>query len=305
MGVWPAPKVSSLAKERLKRLLPIAAFLVFLTLETHAAPKSDLWERWTAHQPEGTLAPDYQVWSDFLRRYLDTSNPDGIHRVDYDGVTSEDEEGLKQYLLRLQKISVSRLSRIQQLPYWINLYNAITVHLILEHYPLDSIVDIRYEFFDFGPWDEKLLQIEDEEVSLNDIEHRILRPIWKDPRLHYALNCASLGCPNLQPESFHPGNVESLLNSGARDYINHPRGLRFENDDDLVLSKIYDWYADDFGDHEKELLQHLMRYAIRSTKTRLESFDGDIDYEYDWDLNGLSRKGCRSPSQNHPTRVIL
>ena len=83
--------------------------------------------------------------------------------------------------------------------------------------------------------------------------------------------------------------MESLLNSGARDYINHPRGLRFENDDDLLLSKIYDWYADDFGDHEKELLQHLMRYANQSTKPRLESFDGDIDYEYDWDLNGLSR----------------
>ena len=212
MGVWPAPKVSSLAKERLKRLLPIAAFLVFLTLETHAAPKSDLWDRWTAHQPESTLVPDYQIWSDFLRRYLDTSNSDGIHRVDYAGVTAEARESLKQYLLRLQKIPVSRLSRIQQLPYWINLYNAFTVHLILEHYPLDSIVDIRYGFFDFGPWDEKLLQIEDEEVSLNDIEHRILRPIWKDPRLHYALNCASLGCPNLQPKSFHPGNLESLLN---------------------------------------------------------------------------------------------
>ena len=289
MGVWPAPKVSSLAKERLKRLLPIAVFLVFLTLETHAAPKSDLWDRWTAHQPESSLAPDHQLWSDFLRRYLDTSNSDGIHRVDYAGVTAEDREGLKQYLLRLQKIPVSRLSRIQQLPCWINLYNAFTVHLILEQYPLDSIVDIRYGFFDFGPWDEKLLQIEDEEVSLNDIEHRILRPIWKDPRLHYALNCASLGCPNLQPESFHPGNVESLLNSGARGYINHPRGLRFENEDDLLLSKIYDWYADDFGDNEKELLQHLMRYVNRSTKTRLESFDGDIDYEYDWDLNGLSR----------------
>ena len=289
MGVWPAPKVSSLAKERLKRLLPIAAFLVFLTLETHAAPKSDLWDRWTAHQPESTLAPDYQIWSDFLRRYLDTSNSDGIHRVDYAGVTAEDREGLKQYLLRLQKIPVSRLSRIQQLPYWINFYNAFTVHLILEYYPLDSIVDIRYGFFDFGPWDEKLLQIEDEEVSLNDIEHRILRPIWKDPRLHYALNCASLGCPNLQPESFHPGNVESLLNSGARDYISHPRGLRFENENDLVISKIYDWYADDFGDNEKELLQHLMRYANQSTKTRLKSFDGDIDYEYDWVLNGLSR----------------
>ncbi|MDP6206404.1 MAG: DUF547 domain-containing protein, partial [SAR324 cluster bacterium] len=83
----------------MKRLLSIAAFLVFLTLETHAAPKSDLWDRWTAHQPESSLAPDHQLCSDFLRRYLDTSNSDGIHRVDYAGVTPEGREGLKQYLL--------------------------------------------------------------------------------------------------------------------------------------------------------------------------------------------------------------
>ena len=289
MGVWPAPNLSSLAKERLKRLLPVAAFLVFVALETQATPKSDLWDRWTAHQPGSTLVPDHQAWSDFLGRYLVTSALDGINRVDYAGVTAEDRDRLKQYLLRLQEIPVSRLSRVQQLPYWINLYNAFTVHLVLEHYPLDSIVDIRFGFFDFGPWDEKLLRIEGEEVSLNDIEHRILRPIWKDPRLHYALNCASLGCPNLQPKAFNSENVESLLSSGARGYINDSRGMRFEDEDKLVLSKIYDWYGVDFGDDEKKLLQHPMRYANRSTKTRLKSFDGDIDYEYDWDLNGLSR----------------
>ena len=80
-----------------------------------------------------------------------------------------------------------------------------------------------------------------------------------------------------------------MLSSGARGYINDSRGMRFEDEDKLVLSKIYDWYGVDFGDDEKKLLQHLMRYANRSTKTRLKSFDGDIDYEYDWDLNGLSR----------------
>ena len=275
----------------MKRLLPVAAFLVFVALETQATPKSDLWDRWTAHQPGSTLVPDHQAWSDFLGRYLVTSALDGINRVDYAGVTAEDRDRLKQYLLSLQEIAVSRLSRVQQLPYWINLYNAFTVHLVLEHYPLDSIVDIRFGFFDFGPWDEKLLRIEGEEVSLNDIEHRILRPIWKDPRLHYALNCASLGCPNLQPKAFNSENVESLLSSGARGYINDSRGMRFEDEDKLVLSKIYDWYGVDFGDDEKKLLQHLMRYANRSTKTRLKSFDGDIDFEYDWDLNSFPRKG--------------
>ena len=275
----------------MKRLLPVAAFLVFVALETQAAPKSDLWDRWTAHQPGSTLVPDHQAWSDFLGRYLVTSALDGINRVDYAGVTAEDRDRLKQYLLRLQEIPVSRLSRVQQLPYWINLYNAFTVHLVLEHYPLDSIVDIRFGFFDFGPWDEKLLRIEGEEVSLNDIEHRILRPIWKDPRLHYALNCASLGCPNLQPKAFNSENVESLLSSGARGYINDSRGMRFEDEDKLVLSKIYDWYGVDFGDNDKELLQHLMFYAKPEMNKRLLAFSGDIDFEYDWDLNSFPRKG--------------
>ena len=196
-----------------------------------------------------------------------------------------------QYILMLQDVSVTRLSRVQQLPYWINLYNAFTVHLVLEHYPLDSIVDIRFGFFDFGPWDEKLLRIEGEEVSLNDIEHRILRPIWKDPRLHYALNCASLGCPNLQPKAFNSENVESLLSSGARGYINDSRGMRFEDEDKLVLSKIYDWYGVDFGDDEKKLLQHMMFYAKPKMNKRLLAFSGDIDFEYDWDLNSFPRKG--------------
>ena len=126
---------------------------------------------------------------------------------------------------------------------------------------------------------------------MNDIEHRVLRPIWKDPRLHYALNCASLGCPNLQPKAFNSVNVESLLASGARDYINHSRGMRFEDEDKLVLSKIYDWYGVDFGDDEKELLQHLMFYAKPEMNKRLLAFSGDIDFEYDWDLNSFPRKG--------------
>ena len=101
-----------------------------------------------------TLVPDHQACSDFLNRYLVTATVDGIHRVDYDAVTAEDYENLRQYFLSLQDILVTGLSRAQQLPYWINLYNAFTVHLIVEHSPLDSILEIRFDFFDFGPWDE-------------------------------------------------------------------------------------------------------------------------------------------------------
>ena len=120
---------------------------------------------------------------------------------------------------------------------------------------------------------------------------RGLRPIWKDARLHYALNCASLGCPDLQPTAFNPQNVELLQAFGARDYISHPRGMRFEVEDELVLSRIYDWYGVGLGGDEKELLQHLMLYVQPRMKKRLADFSGDIDYEYDWDLNIFPRKG--------------
>ena len=85
------------------------------------------------------------------------------------------------------------------------------------------------------------------EVSLNDIEHRILRPIWKDARIHYAVNCAAVGCPNLRRTAFTGDNAESLLELAARDYVNNPRGARFDDGGGLVVSSLYSWYREDFG----------------------------------------------------------
>jgi len=149
-----------------------------------------------------------------------------------------------------------------------------------------SIKDISFGFFSFGPWDEKLLQVEGEPISLNDIEHRILRPIWRDPRLHYAISCASLGCPNLEQVAFTPENTATLLDSGARAFVNHPRGVRFADDDELVLSTIYDWFDEDFGGNEAGVLAHIKQFANPELRKQLDAFDGDIEYEYDWRLNG-------------------
>ena len=134
--------------------------------------------------------------------------------------------------------------------------------------------------------DEKLLQVEGEPISLNDIEHRILRPIWRDPRLHYAISCASLGCPNLEQVAFTPENTATLLDSGARAFVNHPRGVRFADDDELVLSTIYDWFDEDFGGNEAGVLAHIQQFANPELRKQLDEFDGDIEYEYDWRLNG-------------------
>lgn len=272
---------------RLISLLSIV--LVLGVAHVSAAPKADLWPRWQTHDPASTLSVDHAPWTDFLQKNLILHQAEGVHKVRYGAVTPEDHQALKTYLGGLQQTAISRYSKAEQQAFWVNLYNAATVDLILDHYPVESIRDISFGLLSFGPfslgpWNEPLLEVEGVALTLNDIEHRILRPIWRDPRLHYALNCASLGCPDLKQVAFSPENTAFLLDSSARSFINHPRGVRFE-EGDLVLSTIYDWFDEDFGGSEEGVLAHLKQFANPELRKRLEEFDGDIEYDYDWNLN--------------------
>jgi hypothetical protein len=276
----------------MKRLiiLSLVAFVLYKTSGI-AAPKSELWPRWQTHNAENREVIDHSAWGIILKKYLVTSQlptessaPVGINLLQYGGVSKIDYGLLKNYLTTLEGISISSFSRPEQRAFWINLYNAATVNLILEHYPVESITNISFSFFSFGPWDEELLTIEGEELSLNDIEHRILRPIWQDPRIHYALNCASMGCPNLQPLAFTAKNTDSLLETGASEYINHPRGAKTE-DKKLWLSKIFEWYQDDYGGNEAGVLIHIQKYAKENLANSLYEDELEIEYHYDWRLN--------------------
>ncbi|MEF8943553.1 MAG: DUF547 domain-containing protein [Desulfohalobiaceae bacterium] len=263
--------------------------LLLLALPTLllAAPKADLWDYWTEHDPDSSISVDHSPWSAFLQRSV-TQGPKGINRVDYGAVTAEDRNSLGNYLERLTRTKVRSMSRASQKPFWINLYNALTVQVILDHYPVDSIqdIDISPGFFSSGPWGKKLVTIEGKELSLDDIEHRILRPIWEDPRIHYAVNCAALGCPNLQTEAFTAENIEGLLDQGARAYVNHPRGVTIE-DANLMVSSIYAWFQEDFGGNESGVIEHLMRYAEPELKKKLQGLSTIDDDRYDWSLNDV------------------
>ncbi|WP_420404003.1 DUF547 domain-containing protein [Nisaea sp.] len=269
-------------------------FLAFVVLASImngsalAAPKADLWERWAAQDPESDIVPDHAVWDAFLSRYVRTG-ADGIARVIYGAVTEADRAALRSYVSTLVATPVSRLSRREQLPFWVNLYNALTVGLILEHYPVASIrdIDISPGFFADGPWGKTLVAIEGEDISLDDIEHRILRPVWRDPRIHYAVNCASLGCPDLQAKAMTSANAELFLEDGATAYINHPRGARIEGGK-LIVSSIYDWFEEDFGDSDAGVIAHLKRYAKDDLAMALESVTRISDDAYDWRLNDVS-----------------
>ena len=264
-------------------ILPLSAFNA---LEALFAPSADLWPRWEAHDPDATAIIDHAAWDALLATYLQ-GDATGLNRFAYGRVSEADKTALRSYLDALAAVPISRYSRAEQRAYWLNLYNALTVQVILDHYPTDSILDIDISpgLFADGPWDKELITVEGEKISLNDIEHRILRPIWDDPRIHYGVNCASVGCPNLQDTAFTAANSERLLEQGAKSYINDPRGVRVENGD-LIVSSIYVWFAEDFGRSDAQIIAHLKQYAEPDLATALSGVSEITDHVYDWTLNG-------------------
>ena len=261
-----------------------------------AAPKPDLWERWTAHDANSSAAIDHSAWNDLLTRYLEPGS-DGINRFAYARLQNADadRQNLRNYLDTMSTIEISNYNRDQQRAYWINLYNAITIDVVVSSYPVESIRDIRGGFFSAGPWGLKLIKVENEELTLDDIEHRILRPIWKDPRVHYAVNCASIGCPNLQAQAFTADNTESLLQQGAVAFVNHPRGARVTAGK-LHVSSIYDWFDVDFGGTDAGVISHLREYANADLKAALDRVDKIHNDSYDWSINAAVEPGANRSS---------
>ena len=252
-----------------------------------AAPASALLEFWNASDETRTETIDHSVWQNLLTAYL-SSHPSGVNRFDYAALkaNAEDTAKLAGYLAYLQAHDPRAYARAEQKAYWINFYNALTVQVVVNAYPVDSIRDIHESWIPLsGPWDDVYAQVAGQKLTLNNIEHGILRPIWRDNRIHYAVNCASYGCPNQSTTVFTAANTEALLDAGARDYINHPRGVDFVDDDFLVISSIYDWYSVDFGNSQETVLAHLIQYAEAGLAARLKGFAGSVDYEYDWNLN--------------------
>ncbi|MDA0999139.1 MAG: DUF547 domain-containing protein [bacterium] len=250
-----------------------------------AAPKAELWGKWLAHAPASAVRVDHAAWGKFLAVYL-IRGSDGINRFAYGKVTGGDRKILEEYIARLASAPVRRLNRKEQLAFWINLYNALTVRVILDHYPTGSILKISISpgWFSVGPWGKKLIEIEGEKLSLDDIEHRILRPIWKDPRIHYAVNCASIGCPNLAAKPYLAESADAMLTEGAQAYVNHPRGARIA-EGGLLVSSIYHWYKSDFGGDDAGVIRHLKKYAAPALRRRLGKIEEIADHGYDWALN--------------------
>jgi len=273
--------------------ITLSILLLGLAFESQSAPKAELWDRWLAHDAQSEETINHHAWSQLLNKYV-VEGQDNLNRVAYQQVTHQDKYALKQYIKNISKRPISRFNRQQQRAFWINLYNALTVDIILDHYPVKSILEIKLSsgLFTRGPWKKKIVTIEEEELSLDDIEHRILRPIWQDPRTHYAVNCASIGCPNLSKQAFTAQNMDEQLNRAAESYINHPRGAEI-NKGKLVVSSIYEWFKEDFEGDDQGVIRHLKQYAKPELLKQLVTIQRIDDDQYDWQLNEYNVRATR------------
>ena len=238
-------------------------FLVFM-LHSFGPEAKDL-----RPEPDQTQnPPSHLEWDRLLRKHV---GPEGW--VDYRGFTT-DREALVAYLETLSNHAPSeQWSREAELAYYINLYNAATILLILEQYPLESIRDIS------RPWGKKRIQIGDQRFSLSEIEHGILRKMG-EPRIHFALNCASFSCPKLQPQAYMEETLEAQLERATRDFINDSSRNDLSNGQ-ARLSRIFKWYQKDFSTGGTTLIGFINRYLDEPLPAATR-----VSYlPYDWSLN--------------------
>lgn len=268
------------------KLFFIFIALITFTPSVSAAPEAIPIDHWRANNSASTQQIDHQPFTDLLQKYRYRGD-DQIARFAYDKVSVSDQQKLSRYLEQLQAITVRDLSRDVQYAFWVNLYNSLTLKVILDHYPLTTIRDINISpgLFTSGPWDAKLVTIEGQKLSLNDIEHGILRPLWQDPRSHYVLNCASLGCPDLPAKALTPAMLDPFLEQAAKTFINHPRAIKVTQSGDVIVNSIYSWFAADFGTSDQNILTHIRRYAAAPLIEKLKGKIEIDDDHYAWQLN--------------------
>lgn len=210
----------------------------------------------------------HDAWDQLLRKYVTSTG-----NVNYSGFKA-DEAQLDAYLKSLADNPIQDgWSRGKKMAYWINAYNAFTVKLIVQNYPVSSITKLHGG----KPWDHKWINLGGKTYTLNNIENDILRPVYKDARIHFAVNCAAKSCPPLLNRAWTASNLEANFEKQAKAFINSSKFNSIEANS-IKVSKIFEWYAKDFGN----LVDYLNKYST----TKIDA-NAQIGYkEYDWALNG-------------------
>ncbi len=229
---------------------------------------------------------DHSEWTALVKKYVDA---DGL--VDYKGFMTE-KDALQKYLDKLSaNAPAKKWSDNDKIAYWLNAYNAFTVKYILDNYPVKSIKDLGADnpiMFVNTAWDKKFFEIEGRKTSLNNIEQRILRQNFKEPRIHFALNCASMSCPKLRKEAYEGSKLDAQLTEQTKEFLNDENRNQLKAKDQKV-SAIFDFYTKDFtGWSGKSLVDYINTYA--ATKLKPDAGQKVQYMNYDWSLNEQGKK---------------
>lgn len=267
---------------------PPLTFALVLAALLAAAPV-----RGAADTPRGAAPPDcpnadamHAGFTDVLHRH--------VHHgwVHYAALAREDRPALDRYLATLAAVTPACLAtwtRPQRFAFWINAYNAYTIRLVLDHYPIASIRSVGW--FPGAAFRERFIPIRavpGTPLSLNDIEHKILRPTFRDARVHFAIVCASKSCPPLRAEAYRGADLDRQLDDQARRFLADPtKNTADASARVLRLSKIFDWFREDFERDAGSLLDYVRRYAPPQMAAVAEAPGVRIQFlDYDWTLNG-------------------
>jgi len=211
---------------------------------------------------------DHAKWNELLKKHVD---PNGL--IDYKGFM-EDRTELQVYLNSLSAHGPKdSWQENEKLAYWINAYNAFTIALILDHYPVKSIMDIE------NAWDIEFIQLEGNKYSLNQIEHEIIRKVFNEPRIHFALVCAAISCPPLLNKAYLPEKLDTQLQNRGVGFINDAANNIISRQE-VRISQIFNWFKDDFT-QLGTLQEYLNQFSIETIDK-----DATITFlEYNWELN--------------------
>jgi hypothetical protein len=248
----------------------------------------------------------YKSYESVLQAYVDESG-----KVDYGKlqVGRDQLDAFAAEIGSLSPVSYSGWNEKEQMVFWINVYNALTLEAIIDHYPIQASV-IRSVIFPSnsirqisGVWDRLQFLVMGEKRTLDEIEHQILRKLFNEPRIHMALVCAAKGCPPLRNEPYTGEQLDQQLGDQARRFLSNPSKFRIDREKDRVyLSPIFDWFGNDFvmkygagqafgkqADSQKAVLNFIMGYLNRADRDYLSQGDYRVEYlEYDWSLNERS-----------------
>ena len=269
------------------RKLRFTSFLILAvtvsTIATSSAQLRTAGRKVPANQRVSIDQIDHSTFDQLLGKYV---NEDG--EVNYAGLkaSATDRQALQQYLNLLSTAEPKiQASRNAQLAFWINAYNAVTLEGILAVYPTSSIRN-HTKKLGYNMWKDLKLLVGDTQINLEDIEHKILRKM-NEPRIHFAIVCASVGCPRLLNQAYTAQQLEQQLAVNASDFFSRSRNLKFDNSrNQLQLSAIMDWFGSDFGSDQNAQIRKIYPYFPDSIKSAVQRGGYRVSYQdYDWNLN--------------------